>query len=86
MIVAVPFAPRGAFGPSDSRQGAAGCRSGECNHETDAASWLAATRAGALEPGRSLAISGVQVRLLSYQKVALSLPDKRRQLRRLVAG
>jgi len=36
----------GAFGPSDSRQGAAGCREGKCSHGDDAAAWLAATRAG----------------------------------------
>jgi hypothetical protein len=51
--VAVRTAQGGAFGPSDSRQGAAGCREGECSHGADAAFWLAATRAGALEPARS---------------------------------
>src|SRR5262249_16650022 len=85
MIVAVPFAPRGAFGPSDSRQGAAGWRSGECNHETDAAAWLAATRAGALEPGRWRPSSLFQFRFACCL-IKRSFCRSRRQLRRLVAG
>src|SRR5262245_62166163 len=54
-VIKVPslIVQRGAFGPSDSRQGAAGCREGECSHGADAAFWRAATRAGALEPTRS---------------------------------
>src|SRR5262245_34386004 len=48
-----PSSSAALFGPSDRRQGAAGCREGECSHGADAAAWLAVTRAGALEPVRS---------------------------------